>query len=329
LFLENQALRTDRERAEELQGIIGNSRKMQDVFRRIETVARSDVSILIEGESGTGRERIARALHRLSSRGPREFVAISCGALPESLLQDELFGHERGAFTDASRQRKGRFELADRGTVFLDDIDDMPLATQVKLLRVLQERQFERVGGEETIKVDIRVISATKAPLEDLVRQGKFREDLYYRLKVVAIRLPPLREREGDIPLLVRHFIDKFGKGHDYQVKPEVLAAMEGYSWPGNVRELENHVEGAIALAGNATYLRKEDLLPVDRERRAALSPSLNDLRPLRQVLEETEREHLRRVLRSVGGHRTKAADVLGISRKVLWEKLRDYGIEG
>jgi DNA-binding NtrC family response regulator len=328
LWNENQSLKQEREQRDELSEIIGQSRKMQDLFKRIHTVARSDVSALILGESGTGKERIARAIHRLSPRRDGPFVAVSCGALPATVLESELFGHERGAFTDAVKQRKGRFELAAGGTIFLDDIDDMPIETQVKLLRVLQEREFERIGGESTIKVDLRVVSATKVPLEKLVPEGRFREDLYYRLKVVVLVLPPLREREGDIALLVRHFIKRFGSGKEYQVKPEVLEAMERYSWPGNVRELENHVAGAVALAGQSTWLRKEDLLPVDRERRAALAPALEDMRPLGQVMQETEREHLRRVLRAVGGHRTKAAQVLGISRKVLWEKLRDYGIE-
>src|SRR5690606_14820422 len=243
------------------------------------------------------------------------------------LLETELFGHERGAFTDAQKLRRGRFELADGGTIFLDDIDDMPLATQVKLLRVIQEREFERVGGERTVRVDIRLVSATKVSLLDLVKQGKFREDLYYRLNVVPVKLPPLREREGDVPLLVEHFIEKIGNGRHFTVKTDVLEAMAGYSWPGNVRELENRVAQAIAMAGGATVLKKEHLLPVDKSRRAALDPP-TDLKTLREVLVEAEREHLRHVLRAVGGHRSKAASVLGISRKVLWEKLRDYGIE-
>jgi transcriptional regulator with PAS, ATPase and Fis domain len=300
---------------------------MQDVVKIVRTVAPTDASVLIQGESGTGKECVARAIHRLSGRAERPFVALSCAALPDTLLETELFGHERGAFTDAAKQRRGRFELADGGTVFLDDIDDMPLSTQVKLLRVIQERAFERVGGEETVRVDIRVISATKAPLVELVAKGVFREDLYYRLNVVPIELPPLRERDGDVPLLVQHFIRKLGEGRSYTVKTDVLEAMCQYSWPGNVRELENHVAQAIAMAGGSTVLKREHLLPVDKTRRAALSPP-SALETLRAVLVRAEREHLRNVLRAVGGHRTKAASVLGISRKVLWEKLKDYGIE-
>lgn len=327
LLDENRQLRAALDGEGGLPGVIGRSRRMEDVFRTVRTVAPTDASVLIQGESGTGKECIARALHQLSARRDAPFVALSCGALPDTLLETELFGHERGAFTDAGKLRRGRFELANRGTIFLDDIDDMPLQTQVKLLRVIQERSFERVGGEETLHVDIRVVSATKVPLIDLVKKGGFREDLYYRLNVVPIDLPPLREREGDVPLLTQHFVRKLGQGRSFTVKTDVLEAMSGYAWPGNVRELENHVAQAIAMAGGSTILKKEHLLPVDKTRRAALEPP-TDLKSLREVLVQAEREHLRKVLRSVGGHRTKAASVLGISRKVLWEKLKDYGIE-
>ncbi len=329
LLGENQRLREQLQstNGQGLPGVIGQSRAMQTIVKTVRTVATTEASVLIEGESGTGKERIARAIHGLSARKDKPFVALSCGALPDTLLETELFGHEKGAFTDAQRQRRGRFEVADGGTIFLDDIDDMPLSVQVKLLRVLQEREFERVGGESLVKVDIRVVAATKVPLLDHVRAGKFREDLFYRLNVVPVRLPPLREREGDLPLLVRHFIERVGGGKAFTVKTDVLEAMAGYSWPGNVRELENRIAQAIALSGGATVLKKEHLLPVDRSRRAALEPPMA-LRSLREVLVEAERRHLEAVLRGVGGHRTKAASVLGISRKVLWEKLKDYGIE-
>ncbi len=329
LLSENQRLREQLQSShgQGLPGVIGQSRAMQTVVKTVRTVAATEASVLIEGESGTGKERIARAIHLLSARKDKPFVALSCGALPDTLLETELFGHEKGAFTDAQRQRRGRFEVADGGTIFLDDIDDMPLSVQVKLLRVLQEREFERVGGETLVHVDIRVVAATKVPLLDHVRAGKFREDLFYRLNVVPVRLPPLREREGDMPLLVQHFIEKVGGGKSYTVKTDVLEAMADYSWPGNVRELENRIAQAIALSGGATVLKKEHLLPVDRSRRAALEPP-TALRSLREVMVEAEREHLKVVLRGVGGHRTKAASVLGISRKVLWEKLKDYGIE-
>ncbi|MCK5945160.1 MAG: sigma-54-dependent Fis family transcriptional regulator [Planctomycetes bacterium] len=298
-------------------------RKFLQVARKL---SRSDSTVLILGETGVGKERLARAIHSQGTRAGGPFVVINCGAVPEALLETELFGHEKGAFTDAGRQRRGRFEVADGGTIFLDDIDDMPMSVQVKLLRVLQEREFERVGGESLVQVDIRVVAATKVPLLDHVRDGKFREDLYYRLNVVPVQLPGLRDREGDVPLLVRHFIDKLGGGRTYTVKTDVLEAMSSYSWPGNVRELENRVAQAIALSGGATILKKEHLLPVDKSRRAALEPP-EKMRTLREVLVEAERAHLEHVLRGVGGHRTKAASVLGISRKVLWEKLKDYGI--
>ncbi|GDY01634.1 acetoacetate metabolism regulatory protein AtoC [Planctomycetota bacterium] len=329
LINENQRLRSEllNGQGQGLPFVIGRSRAMDVVIKTVRTVAPNEASILIEGESGTGKERIARAIHQLSPRRDKAFVALSCGALSESLLETELFGHEKGAFTDAQRLRRGRFELASGGTIFLDDIDDMPLSVQVKLLRVLQEREFERVGGEQLVKVDIRVVSATKLSLVDLCKKGKFREDLYYRLNVVPLRLPPLREREGDLPLLVQHFIEKFGGGRLYSVRTDVLEAMAEYSWPGNVRELENHLAQAIAMAGGATVLKKEHLLPVDKTRRAALEPPVA-LKSLRAVQVDAERVHLELVLRAVGGHRTKAASVLGISRKVLWEKLKDYGIE-
>ena len=329
LLHENAKLREqlNHNQGQGLPGVIGQSRAMQAVVKTVRTVAPTEASVLIEGESGTGKERVARAIHLLSQRKDKPFVALSCGALPDTLLETELFGHEKGAFTDAQRQRRGRFEVADGGTIFLDDIDDMPLSVQVKLLRVLQEREFERVGGESLVRVDIRVVAATKVPLLDHVRAGKFREDLYYRLNVVPVRLPPLREREGDLPLLVQHFVEKLGGGRQFTVKTDVLEVMGDYSWPGNVRELENRIAQAIALSGGATILKKEHLLPVDKSRRAALEPP-TALRSLREVLVEAEREHLRMVLRGVGGHRTKAASVLGISRKVLWEKLKDYGIE-
>ncbi|MCA8973672.1 MAG: sigma-54-dependent Fis family transcriptional regulator [Planctomycetes bacterium] len=329
LLSENQHLREQlhTKDGQGLPGVIGQSRVMQSVIKTVRTVAPTDASVLIEGESGTGKERIARAVHQLSARRDKPFIALSCGALPDTLLETELFGHEKGAFTDAGRQRRGRFEMADGGTIFLDDIDDMPMSVQVKLLRVLQEREFERVGGEQLVEVDIRVVAATKVPLLDHVAKGKFREDLYYRLNVVPVKLPPLREREGDVPLLVRHLVDKVGGGRAYTIKTDVLEAMANYSWPGNVRELENRIAQAVAMSGGATVLKKEHLLPVDKSRRAALDPP-TQLPSLREVLVEAERRHLEAVVRAVGGHRTKAASVLGISRKVLWEKLRDYGID-
>lgn len=324
---ENQALRQELLSVHGFSNILGKSRKMREVFQLVRTVAKSDSGVLIEGESGTGKERVAQAIHYNSARKDRSFVAISCAALPETLLEDELFGHERGAFTDARKRKIGRFERAQRGSIFFDDIDDMSMTIQVKLLRVLQERCFERLGGEETIHVDVRVIAATKIDLEKAVREGKFREDLFYRLNVVPIKLPPLREREGDVPLLARHFIEMYAKGREYEVKPEVLESMSNYAWPGNVRELENSVERAIALAGNATFLKKEHLIKHTGDVRTSVTPS-EELCTLKEAVIESERLHIGRVLRAVKGHKAHAARILGISRKNLWEKIRDYSID-
>ncbi len=326
LEAENLALRERLASLDGFEDLVGSSPAMVEVFDRIGTVARSDATILIEGESGTGKERVANALHRQSERSEKPFVAISCAALPESLLESELFGHERGAFTDAHKQKRGRFELADGGTLFLDDIDDLPTPVQVKLLRVLQERTYERVGGEETRPVDIRVVAATKASLRERVREGSFREDLFYRINVVPLRLPPLRERQGDVPMLVRHLVERHGSGRTYRVSESTLAAMERYPWPGNVRELENAVQRAIALAGDREELSREDLLPLDPRWRGATEVA-DEVRPLREVLRTLEAAHIRRALESTGGHRTQTAELLGISRKVLWEKLRDLDI--
>ncbi|HJM56164.1 MAG: DNA-binding response regulator [Planctomycetes bacterium] len=326
LETENEALRGQLDHGSGFADVIGESQPMRDVFERVRTVAGSDATALIVGESGTGKERIARALHNLSSRSEGPFVAISCAALPETLLEAELFGHEKGAFTDARKERRGRFELADEGTLFLDDVDDMPLPTQVKLLRVLQERTFERVGGERTRSVDIRVVVASKVDLRAQVREGLFREDLFYRLNVVPIPLPPLRERTGDVALLVQHLLERHGRGRVYTLPESALAMLERYPWPGNVRELENAVQRGIALAGGGSELAAEDLLPQDSRWRGALEVH-DEIQPLRDLLSQTERAHVRRALEATGGHRSQAASLLGISRKVLWEKLKTHGL--
>jgi len=322
----NAALRAELRSHEAFQGIVGASPLMRAVFERIRTVAPSEVTVLIEGESGTGKERVARALHNSSLRADGPFVALSCAALPESLLEDELFGHVRGAFTDARKDKRGRFELADGGTFFLDDIDDMPLAVQVKLLRVLQERTVERLGAERSQAIDIRVVAATKVPLLEHVHAGKFREDLYYRINVVPIQLPPLRSRDGDIPLLLEHFVARHGGGRRFTVSQSTLATLARHTWPGNVRELENAVQRAIALAGNSDELALADLVPLDPRWRGATEVS-TEIRPLRDVLKELEAAHILRALEACGGHRSQTADLLGISRKVLWEKMRDLGL--
>lgn len=326
---ENRALREQLAAAGPtgIEGIIGSSPAMQAVFDRVRTVAATEATVEIEGESGTGKERVARAIHDLSPRREGPFIALGCGALPLDLLEAELFGHEKGAFTDAKQARRGRVELADGGTLFLDDIDDMPLPLQVKLLRVLQEREFERVGGEETLSSDFRVVVATKVPLRSLVREGGFREDLFYRVHVVPVALPPLRDRRGDVPLLLQAMIERHGGGRSYDVARSTLNMLERYSWPGNVRELENSVQRAIALAGGGARLEAEDLLPQDGRWRSTAEVQV-EVRPLREVTRECEVEHIKVALEATGGHRSQTAELLGISRKVLWEKLRDFGID-
>ncbi len=327
LEAENLSLREQLSSSPGFEGVIGTSSAMQSVFERVRTVAATDATVLVQGESGTGKERIARAVHQRSPRKDGPFIAISCAALPESLLEAELFGFEKGAFTDARKERRGRFELADGGTIFLDDIDDMPLSMQVKLLRVLQERNFGRLGSESTISVDLRLVAATKVSLRDLVRENRFREDLFYRINVVPVLLPPLRERRGDVPLLVEYLIQRYGKGRRYTVARGAMGMLERYPWPGNVRELENAVQRAIALAGPRVELAQEDLLPQDSRWRGAVEVP-EAVRPLREVVRAAEVAHIQRALEMTGGHRSQTADLLGISRKVLWEKIRDFGIE-
>ena len=329
LVAENKELRQKLDEASPagFDGIVGSSDAMMAVFDRVRTVAATDATVEIEGESGTGKERIALSIHSLSARKDGPFIALGCGALPANLLEAELFGHEKGAFTDAKGTRKGRVELADGGTLFLDDIDDMPMPLQVKLLRVLQEHQFERVGGEKTLTSDFRVVVATKIPLRKLVKEGKFREDLFYRVHVVPVQLPPVRERRGDVPLLIQAMIERYGAGRPFEVSRSTMKMLERYSWPGNVRELENAVQRAVALAGTGSELMAEDLLPQDGRWRATAEVQ-EGVRPLRDVMRESEAEHIRSALVSTGGHRSQTAELLGISRKVLWEKLRDFGID-
>jgi len=311
-----------------IEGLVGTSREMMDIVKVIKTVASSAASVLIHGESGTGKEVVARTIHLNSPRAEKNFVAISCGAIPASLLESELFGHEKGAFTDAHKSRIGRFEQADDGTIFLDDIDDMPMETQVKLLRTLQEREIVRVGGDKALKVDFRIITATKRNLQEMMNEQAFREDLFYRLNVVPIEIPPLRQRSEDIPLLVEHFITQCSPEDGvYKVKPEVMSALVKYPWPGNVRELENAVERAIVLAGDSKYLKKENFIrPSDDFKTASLVS--NKPQSLKEAVFEAERAHIKDTLRLTGGHKAQAASLLGISRKSLWEKIRDYNIE-
>ncbi len=307
------------------ENLVGASDPMQKLFAKIRTIAKNDYDVLITGESGTGKELVARAIHHNSPRAKKSFVPIACAAIPETLLEDELFGHEKGAFTDARERREGRFEQADGGTIMFDDIDDMNPGTQAKLLRVLQERSFERLGGSETINVDVRCIAAAKVDLHVKVEEGGFREDLYYRLNVVPIYIPPLRERPEDIPVLAEHFIQTHGTGGKYEIEPATYEAMAAHRWPGNVRELENAVKRAMALSSIPGVLPRKYLVPSAHI--APASGAQSGPLPLRDVVAESEKAHIMSVLNLTGGNRTKAAGMLGISRKNLWEKMKAYGL--
>ncbi len=319
--------------------IIGNSPMMKEIYATVDKVANSDSAVLIRGESGTGKELIAGAIHYKSARRDKLLVRVSCAALSESLLESELFGHEKGAFTGAISRRKGRFELADGGTLFLDDIGDISPSIQVKLLRVLQEKEFERVGGTETLKVDVRIVSATHKDLEEAIKRGEFREDLYYRLNVVFIYLPPLRERKEDIPLLANFFLTKYGRKSNSSMKkliPQSNEALMSYNWRGNVRELENVIERAVVLVGDEEEVGPEHLLlPVSnpkpmkiievKEAPLEIMPKGMDLR---SMLQDWEKEQLIDILNRTDWVQTKAAKVLGIPRTSLRYKMKKLGIE-
>ena len=303
--------------------MIGKSPRMVEVYQLIEKVISTDCNVLIEGESGTGKEMVAESIHEKSNRHNFPIIKMSCSVMPETLIESELFGYEKGAFTGALNQKIGRFELADKGTVFIDDIDDMTPTTQMKFLRVLQEHAFERVGGTQTINVDIRVVAATKKNLLVQVKHNIFREDLFYRLNVVTIKLPPLRERGGDIPLLMNHFIQKYGKGRKYEVTTDTLVGMANYSWPGNVRELENAVERAITMAGESNILKSDDLL-----KSPAGEMRDSDIISLEAYTAQCEADYLRKIFYYTKGDKNEMSRLLNISRKTLWAKLKEYGIE-
>jgi DNA-binding NtrC family response regulator len=319
---ENLLLRKELSQKFALGNIIGKSNKMQKIFSLIETIAAGRSTILIQGESGTGKEMIAEAIHHSSPRKNNLLIKVSCAALPETLLESELFGHEKGAFTDAIKKKKGRFELAHQGTLFLDDVDDMNPAVQVKLLRVLQEREFERIGGTETISVDVRIIAASKTDLQKEIANGKFREDLFYRLNVVPIVLPPLRDRQEDIPLLVKHFMDMYTKeiNKKVEISPETLQQMIYYNWPGNIRELENLVERLISVSVNKIIY--PDDLPQNFIIKRKWSPE-----NLKKIVQDTEKEHIIKVLKLTEGKKKEAASILGITPKTLWQKMKEYNI--
>ena len=308
--------------------IVGQSGRMQEVFRSIEKIIDSNVTVLIQGESGTGKELIARAIHYHSRmRNNKQFVAVNCSALPDSLLESELFGHEKGAFTGASGRRIGKFEVANGGTIFLDEIGLMSQMTQAKLLRVLQEREFERVGGNELVKVDVRVISATNVDLEEAVKNGTFREDLFYRISVFPIRLPSLRERREDIPLLAAHFLEKYCNQESKQIEgiaPDALELLMAYGWPGNVRELENAIERATLLASTSEITPKD--LP-NSVRAIGEKKIYEKDATLSSWIEKLEEDALRQALLECEGKISKTAKKLGIGRATIYRKAKKYGL--
>lgn len=324
---EKRTTEAERQRVEPDRGfsrvIGGASGKFKNMLASARRAAASDASLLIIGESGSGKEVIAKAVHEESSRRRKPFVPVSCGAIASSLLDDELFGHEKGAFTDAKTARAGRFEEAEGGTLFLDDIDDMRLDTQVKLLRVIQEREFRRIGAEDSRKIDIRIIAASKVDLEVHAENGLFRTDLLYRLQVLRLDIPPLRERPEDVPVLLEHFLAKHAKGKIPALSVETLAAVSAYSWPGNVRQLENSVCRALAMRGDGEELTAVDLLPHGTAPEEAGDLTLN------YAVRAAEKTHIEKVLAMCGGNRSRTAAVLGISRKNLWEKMRLLSIGG
>ncbi len=313
--------------------IIGKSRPMQELYETIQKIGPASASILIEGESGTGKELVAKSIHFNSPRKDAAFIAVNCSAFAETLLESELFGHEKGAFTGAAAMKKGRFELAHKGTLFLDEIGEIPASIQVKLLRVLQEKTFERVGGTETIKVDFRLIAATNKNLEKEVDRGRFREDLYYRLNVVKAVLPPLRERQEDIPLLVNHFIKKYSRENDTEyplkgVTKEAARLMFDYSWPGNIRELENMVERAVILSGGE-YITPADL-PVKLRQGITSNPPLEGIPEnagLSETLAAIEKKMIKSALEATGNVQTEAAKILRIGKSGLNKKIKKYGL--
>jgi two-component system, NtrC family, response regulator len=322
------ALQQENRRLQEIQvsptqGIITRDPGMLKICRNVEKVAPSDATVLLVGESGTGKELLAKALHQLSPRAPKRFVAINCAAIPENLLESELFGYEKGAFTGANKQTRGKIEFADGGTFFLDEVGDLSFALQAKLLRFLQERKLERVGGREEIAVDVRIVCATHQILKKLIEEGRFREDLYYRLSEIVLEIPPLRDRHGDATLLAHAFVHKFS--HDegrspLRLQQDALDAIETYGWPGNVREMENYVKRAVIMA-DGTQISAADL---------GLKPAIGEMEPvnLRQVRDEAERRAIIKVLSRVDGNIADAAHLLGVSRPTLYDLISRHGLK-
>ncbi|MFZ5451043.1 MAG: sigma-54-dependent transcriptional regulator [Thermodesulfobacteriota bacterium] len=331
LLLQNLMLTQELDKKYGFPNIVGDSKVMQEILALVKRVAPSRATVLVTGESGTGKELIARAIHQCSPRAAKSFVSVNCAALTETLLESELFGHERGAFTHAVAMRKGRFELADAGTLFLDEVAEMSPALQVKLLRVLQEMEFERVGGAKTIKVDVRMVAASNRDLKEEVEAGRFREDLFYRLNVVHLQMPPLRQRQEDIPLLSAHFMQKYvtenlrGK---MRINPEALRLLVQYAWPGNVRELENVMERAVILCHDSLITPQDlpqELAPVSEETALDIDRLVPVGIPLPEALERIEEQMIRRALEQSGNVQVRAAEMLGITKSLLQYKLKKY----
>jgi two-component system nitrogen regulation response regulator NtrX len=325
---ENRALRQEVERKYE---IVGNSPEIVKLKEQIKIVAPTNGWVLISGENGTGKELVARAIHRLSLRGEKPFVEVNCAAIPEELIESELFGHEKGSFTGALTKKRGKFDLAHEGTLFLDEIADMSLKTQAKILRILQEQKFERVGGTEMIYVDVRVIAATNRDLMEEIQKGKFREDLYYRLNVIPIPVPPLRERKTDIPMLVEHFIAAFCLENNKELKrisPEAMDLLSTYAWPGNVRELKNIVERMVIMTRGPVIEAGDVPDPVRVQPKAPLESSFFDFHLLRDARREFEKRFILKKLMENEENISKTAEVIGIERSNLHRKIKSYGIE-
>ena len=336
LRFENQYLRNQLKNKYAFENIIGTGRSMARIFELIDSVAGLNSTILIQGETGTGKELIAKAIHFNSPRKDQKMVSINCGAIPENLLESELFGHVKGAFTGAVQNRVGRFEQGNNGTIFLDEVGNMPLSLQVKLLRVLQEREFERVGGNNSIKVDVRIIAATSSNLEKMVSEGTFREDLYYRLNVIPIHMPALRDRREDIPLLIQRFITQFCETHKLELKtvsPQVMKAMMGYEWPGNVRQLENIVERMVALTGTRTAIMPPDLPPEIQSGDGFGNGTVFEIPEeginFTTIVVDMERELILQGLRKANGNKKLAAKLLNLKRTTLIEKIKRIGLVG
>ena len=336
LTAEVEVLRDEISSLVQTERIVGNSPAMQEVYKTIGKVAKADATVLITGESGTGKELVAEALHFNSNRRSGPLVKVSCAALPETLLEAELFGHEKGSFTGAMTQRRGRFEMADKGTIFLDEIGEMTVPTQTKLLRVLQERKIERIGSNLPIKVDIRIIVATNKDLQKEVEQSKFRDDLYYRLNVINIHMPPLRDRKEDIPSLVEHFLAKHRYSATAQpaaISEEAIRRLMEYNWPGNVRELENVIERAVVLSRGQIITSRE--LPFgdhdagEGEEGEGEAESKGDSSFFKKSVAQFEKDLIMKALRDANGNRSKAAEMLGIYRRLLYAKIKEYGLEG